>query len=32
MQIETNTIVLRAGWVAISVLVLIGLAYILLSA
>jgi len=32
MQVETNSIVLRAGWVAISVLVLVGLAYILISA
>jgi hypothetical protein len=30
MQVETNTVVLRAGWVAISILVMVGLAYILL--
>ena len=31
MQVETNTIVLRTGWVAISLMILLMLGYILAS-
>ena len=31
MQIETNTVVLRVGWIAISFLVMMGLTYILFA-
>lgn len=31
MQVETNTVVLRTGWVAISLMILLILGYILVS-
>lgn len=32
MQVETSGAVLRVGWLAIALLVMVGLAYILLTA